>query len=158
MKPGFLSIVIILFGYNSFAQSVKFTNINQIENRIEAGRDTVYVMNFWATWCAPCVKELPYFEKLAATYKHKPLKVLLVNLDFKSKLEKEVIPFVKKHNLKTEVLLIENHDQKFINQVNKDWSGALPATLVINKNKGIREFYEQEFTFEELNNIYLKSL
>lgn len=143
---------------NSFSQTVKTTNYSQIERRIEKGKDTLYVVNFWATWCAPCVKELPYFEKLAEIYKNKPLKVLLVSLDFKNKLEKNLIPFVKKHQLKAEVLLNENFDAKFINQVSNEWSGALPATLFISGNKGIKEFYEKEFTFEELNNVAIKLL
>ncbi len=158
MKSFFLYTVILFIGFTCVAQTVKLTNIDQIEKRIAAGADTVYVINFWATWCAPCVKELPYFEKLASTYAHHPLKVLLVSLDFKSKLEKEIIPFIKKHNLKTEVVLNEVVDQQFINRVDKGWSGALPATLIINKNKHIRKFYEKEFTFAELEDIYIKSL
>lgn len=157
MRIVFLFISVFC-GYSSFSQTVKLTNINQIENRVKAGKDTVYVINFWATWCVPCVKELPNFEKLAADYNHQPLKVLLVSLDFKSRLEKGIIPFIKKYNLKAEVLLIENQNQKFINQVSKNWSGALPATLIINKSKNIRNFYEQEFTFEELNRVYIESL
>jgi thiol-disulfide isomerase/thioredoxin len=139
----------------SSAQQVKVLTLDQLDRRIEMGKDTVYVINFWATWCGPCVAELPNFEKLQATYKSRPLKVLLISLDFKSKLEKDVKPFVKKRGLKSEVFwLNEPNEQQYIDRVSKTWSGALPATLVINKKRKIRKFYEKEFTYAELDKIY----
>jgi len=155
-KKGF-SLVIILslsFGFVC-AQTVKPLTINQLEDRINKGGDTVYVVNFWATWCAPCIAELPYFEKLQSAYKNEPLKVLLVSLDMKSKLDKVVIPFVKRNNLQNEVFLLnEANEQEYIDRISKEWSGALPATLVYNMKKNIRNFYEQEFSFAELEKIY----
>jgi thiol-disulfide isomerase/thioredoxin len=147
----------LLFVKTSPAQ-VKLMNLDQLDKRIEQGKDTVYIVNFWATWCAPCVKELPNFEKLNATYKNQPLKVILMSADFKSKLEKAVIPFVKRNKLKSEVFLLnEQSEEQYINRVSKDWSGSLPATLIINRKKGIRKFYEQEFTFKELEKVYFSN-
>lgn len=155
-----LSLLITLslsFSYAS-AQTVKPLTINQLEERVNKGSDTVYVVNFWATWCAPCIAELPHFEKLQSTYGNEPLKVLLVSLDMKSKLEKVVIPFVKRNNLKNEVFLLnETNEQEYIDRISKEWSGALPATLVYHKKKNIREFYEQEFSFAELEKLYQTS-
>lgn len=140
------------------AQSVKLLNISQLEDRIKKGGDTVYVVNFWATWCAPCIAELPYFEKLQSVYKDQPLKVLLVSLDFKSKLDKVVIPFVRNKKLNNEVYLLnEPNAQEYIDRVSKEWSGAIPATLIYNKNKNIRNFYEKEFTYAELETTYQSS-
>ena len=105
---------------------------------------------------APDLKELPNFEKLNATYKNQPLKVILVSLDFVSKLDKVVKPFVLKKGLKSEVFLLnEKSPQEYIDRVSKEWSGALPATLVIHPKNKTRKFYEQEFTFEELEKVYL---
>lgn len=140
------------------AQSVKPLTINQLEERVKKGGDTVYVVNFWATWCAPCIAELPYFEKLQSTYKNQPLKVLLISCDLKSKLNKVVIPFVKKNRLANEVFLLnENNEQEYIDRISKDWSGALPATLIYNKNKNIRKLYEREFKYTELEKTYQSS-
>ena len=146
---------LILLGNSLHAQTVKSLNINQLEARVNKGGDTVYVVNFWATWCAPCIAELPYFEKLQATYKNQPLKVLLVSLDAKSKLDKVVVPFVKRNKYKNEVFLLnETNEQIYIDRISKEWSGALPATLVINKKKNLRKFYEKEFTYAELEKTY----
>lgn len=138
-----------------YAQEVRLLNLDQLEQRFARGNDTVYVVNFWATWCAPCVAELPGFEKLQNAYKERPLKVLLVSLDFKSKLQSDVKPFVKKRGLKNEVFLLnESNQQEFIDRVSKDWSGSLPGTLFVNPEKRLRRFYEKEFTYDELEKIY----
>lgn len=150
MKRYIVTILLILVGYSVNAQ-VKLLTLNELEQRVAKGKDTTYVVNFWATWCGPCVEELPYFERLTSENAKKPFKVILMSLDFKSKLKTDVEPFVTKHNLKSEVFVVNEMDQqKFIDRVNKDWSGALPATLILNNDKKVRAFYEKAFTYEEL--------
>lgn len=152
-----LVLLYLMLAVNALrAQDVKLLKLDQLEKRFAAGKDTTYVVNFWATWCAPCVAELPNFEKLQLLYKNRPVKVILISTDFKSKLNSEVSPFVKKRGLRSEVFLLdESNQQEYIDRVSKEWSGALPATLIVNTEKSIRKFYEQEFTMEELNKTYL---
>lgn len=147
------------FAQGLFAQEVKLLSLNQLEQRISLGNDSVYVINFWATWCGPCVKEIPNFDKLQSFYQNKPLKVIFISVDFKSKLEKVLIPFVKRNQIQSEVYLLnEQSEQDYIDRVSKNWSGSLPATLIINRQKGTRDFYEQEFTYEQLEKTYLNHL
>lgn len=153
MRLFIVALLILLFGLKACAQ-VKLTSISDLQQRVK-NPDTLYIVNFWATWCGPCVGELPYFDKLQRVYKDKPLKVLLVSMDFQSKLKTAVIPFVKKHKMTAEVYFAtRKSDQQLIEEVDKDWSGALPATLLANAKKGIRKFYEKSFTYDELNTIY----
>jgi thiol-disulfide isomerase/thioredoxin len=113
--------------------------------------DKVYVVNFWATWCSPCVKELPYFEKVNKEYKDKNVEVILVSLDFPKKKKTKLLPFIQKKNLQSKVLHLDDIDEQFwIADIDKDWSGALPATLIY--GNGQRKFFEQSFTQEELEN------
>ena len=150
-----IAISLFLASFTCSAQ-VKLLTLAKLEQRIASGKDTTYVVNFWATWCGPCLAELPYFEKLAKEYNTKPIKVILMSLDFKSKLEREVIPFVKKHKLASEVYVVNEVDQQaFQERVNKKWSGAIPATWFINSNKHINAFYEKEFTYSDLNNTLI---
>jgi len=122
--------------------------------RIQSKNDTIYVVNFWATWCGPCVKELPNFEKLQEKFKKEKLKVLLVSVDFRSLLDSKVNPFVQKRKMKTEVVLLDEKDQqKYIDQTDPSWSGAIPATIFIKNNK--RKFFEKEFSYDELLSEYL---
>ncbi|WP_281232978.1 TlpA family protein disulfide reductase [Flavobacterium gelatinilyticum] len=145
----------LLFSVKGYNQNVKLLKIDQLNERIKKGQDSTYVVNFWATWCAPCIKELPHFEKLGADHKSEKLAVLLVSLDFKSKLASNVVPFVKRKNLKNEVFLLnESSPQEFIDRIDPSWSGSIPATLFIKGDK--RKFVESEFTYEQLLTEYKK--
>src|SRR5215216_2909137 len=70
--------------------------IEDLLKRIENNSDTLYIVNFWATWCKPCVAELPDFEKINQEYKGQKVKVLFMSMDFKEDMKKRVIPFIKK--------------------------------------------------------------
>ncbi|WP_448698978.1 TlpA disulfide reductase family protein [Mucilaginibacter sp. AW1-3] len=148
----------MLFAVGSFtvsaqSKTVKPITYQQLQQRFN-NKDTVYIVNFWATWCGPCVAELPNFDKLQQTYKARPVKVLLVSMDFKSKWA-EVNSFAKSKKIVSEVYLADKpNEQVFIDQIDKSWSGALPGTMIVNARKNIRKFYEKEFTYDELNKLY----
>ncbi len=153
MKKHATIIIFLFMASSGYCQQVDLLTVDRLYERIEQGKDTTYIVNFWATWCAPCIKELPHFEKLQQEKKSDKLKVLLVSLDFKNRLEKSVIPFVKRHKLKNEVFLLDETDQQqYIDRIDKTWSGAIPATLFVTGNK--RKFIEKEFTYLTLLNEY----
>lgn len=116
---------------------------------LERKDDKVYVVNFWATWCKPCVEELPFFEKLNDKYAGKNVEVVLVSLDFPSRAEELLLSFVEKKNIKSDVLLLDDPKQNtWIPKVDPEWSGAIPATLIFNRDRKV--FYEKSFNFDEL--------
>jgi len=118
--------------------------------------DTTYVVNFWATWCVSCVKELPYFEELNEKYSDQAFKQVLVSLDAPKKIDTKVVPFVKKKNIKSEVVLLaDGKYNDWIDLVDPRWSGAIPITLLLRGNE--KRFYEQEFhSMEEIETELLK--
>ncbi len=119
--------------------------------------DTIYVINFWATWCAPCVREIPAFEQLYATYKDQLVQVVLVSLDNPEHLESRVLPFLDRMDVQSQVILLDDpRSSRWIPRVSDEWSGAIPATIVQARNHNA--FYEREFKFEELEEIILPLL
>ncbi len=135
---------------NSFEKSdgIVIVDFDQMENYINVHSSKTLVVNFWATWCKPCVKELPAFEKLGASYNSNDLSVILVSLDFPEQLG-QLKKFIKDRELKSEVLFLnDDNANEWIPKVSDKWSGAIPATLIVsNKTKN---FYERSFTYAEL--------
>jgi hypothetical protein len=95
------------------------------------------------------VDELPALERIRKEYARDNVKVLLVSLDFPGQVDSRLIPFLEKHGIRSEVLVLDDPDaNKWINKVHPEWSGAIPATLIYNSNN--RDFHEGSFTYEEL--------
>jgi len=120
-----------------------YMSFDKFEHHIRQQNDTTYVVNFWATWCKPCVAELPYFEQLIPAVNGKPIKVLLVSMDFPKQIKSKLIPFVKDHKLEQSVVALADMDyNSWIDKVNTDWDGAIPFTLIYNKEKQKVQFGE----------------
>ncbi len=140
--------LILLLSLSSSSQNVSIIKITELESRFKNNSDTTYIVNFWATWCAPCVKELPDFDSISTIYKNKKVKVLLVTLDFKEELTAKVKPFIEAKKIKSEVLLLDEvNGNYFIPKVSDAWTGALPATLIINQKRNINHFFEKKLTY-----------
>ena len=136
--------------------SFEIVDFNGLKPYLSTDNDSIYVVNFWATWCKPCVKEMPYFQRLAKEYSSKKVKLLLVSLDFPNKYESLLQPFIEENNIDSEVIALNDpNSNAWIPQIDESWSGAIPATIIFNKDE--RKFYEQSFTYEELEN-QLKSV
>ena len=120
---------------------------------LKSNDDKIYVVNFWATWCAPCIKELPYFDELQTKYPDK-YEVILVSLDFKNQYESRVIPFVEKNNYNSRVVLMgDPKANDWIDRVDPSWSGAIPATYIYSGDTHIfaeREFHSVEEIEEQI--------
>lgn len=128
---------------------LNIVDYNSLEPYLKKQDNQIYVINFWATWCAPCVKELPVFEKIQDEYKNKNVKVILVSLDFPKQYESKLIPFIKDNNLQSEIIVLDDTDSNtWIPKVSEEWSGAIPSTLIYSKNE--RKFYEKSFNYNEL--------
>jgi len=138
-KKIYLIVLGLFAGWSLYAQQpqVKYSSYAELEKQIIADTNRITVLNFWATWCKPCVEELPDFEQIHAEYPG-TVRVILANLDFHSKVESLVIPFIEKRNLKPEVIHITDSDpNEWIDLVTTEWSGAIPATIIFYKGKKV---------------------
>ena len=85
-------------------KNIEVVDFDEFYSKIDLSSDDTYVINFWATWCSPCVKELPYFESVNKEYADKNVKVILVSLDFPSQIESKLKPYLKKNKIKSNVI------------------------------------------------------
>ncbi|WP_340202839.1 TlpA disulfide reductase family protein [Ascidiimonas sp. W6] len=133
---------------------IEVYDFKAFEKFLQKDDGTTYVINFWATWCAPCVKELPYFEQLQEKYADKDVEVILVSLDMPKMYETHLIPFVKKKNLELKIIALDDPKQNsWIPKVDKNWSGAIPATYIY-RGKA-HQFIESSLEFDELEQLTL---
>jgi thiol-disulfide isomerase/thioredoxin len=148
----------ILLVQSSFGQNVKvYNHFEEFKPLLQQRNDTTYVVNFWATWCKPCVEEMPFFLDLNKKFSKEKFKMILVSLDFEKNLDSKVKTFIKNHGIKAEVVLLTDTKQyEWIDEVNQEWSGSIPVTIIFNKN--FYFFKEGSIDYDKLNEIITKQL
>lgn len=131
----------------------KIVKLPELQELISSKADHIKVINFWATWCAPCVKEMPLFEKLGQD--RNDVKVTFVSMDLDLDPDPaKVHKFVTRKKLKSQVLILDETDPNYyIDQIEKKWSGALPATIIVNSKTGQRKFVEGELHEGDLEKL-----
>lgn len=151
---GLLFILLSLSGIPAKSQPVRVIKFDQLKQLVSQPNDTLYVMNFWATWCAPCVQELPQFEAIRRQYANRKLTVLLVSLDDRKTLSTKVIPFVRNRKIQSPVVLLDESDlNTWVDKIAPEWSGALPMTLILNNKHNVRQFIGKPVKEGELESI-----
>lgn len=138
----------VSIGLGAQAKTIPILDFPELDKRLKIGGDSVLLVNFWATWCGPCVAELPVFNELSKHYSTQKLKILLVSLDMPDSLS-ALAHFVKKQKLLPEVVLLDAPDfNSWIDRVSPKWQGSLPATLILHKSK--RELFERQVSLQEI--------
>lgn len=152
MKRYFLFLILLLPLSRVAAQeNPPVVKLQALETWMKNPSDTLYVINFWATWCRPCVAELPYFDEITTNFPDQPVKVLLVSLDFVEDYKKRLLPFMKRKKPKSFVALLDEPKyDDWMGKVSKSWSGSIPATLFVSGSRQIRTFHEGEYSRESL--------
>lgn len=143
---------LVALSYTASAQA-RIVKLPELQKVLQAPGDEIRVINFWATWCGPCVKEMPLFEKYGN--EHKDVKVTLVSMDLDLDPNPEKVhKFVARKKLTSTVLILdETNPNAYINAIEKQWSGALPATIIVNSKTGKRKFIERELHEGELEKL-----
>lgn len=143
MKKILFLFLFILSASTMFSQDIKRVKIEDVVKMIDTSTSPL-VINFWASWCKPCIHEIPWFEKIVAEHKEKGVKMVLVSLDFSEDFKNKTLhKFVKKTGYTSKVVwLDETNADQFCPPIDSTWGGSIPATLLVNNKKGYRRFFE----------------
>ena len=157
VKFSLLTIICWMVAVPCFSQGkspvkVEEMNFNQLEPYLHLSNDTVYLINFWATWCIPCREEIPALVAVNNKYSKKKFREIFVSLDFPKQVSSSLVPFAKSNKMPSPIILLNDPDQNnWIDKVDSSWSGAIPFTLIYGKH--FRESYPHPFLFNELDSI-----
>jgi thiol-disulfide isomerase/thioredoxin len=149
MKTFFILILLILSA-GSQAQNVKAVRVAELSRTINESK-TPLIVNFWATFCVPCIQEMPYFQEMAQQYKSQNISVIFVSLDLKEAYPAKVNAMAKKLKLTSPVVwLNETNADYFCPKIDTTWSGSMPSSLFVNNATGYHKFFEDQLSKEKL--------
>ena len=138
----------VLYSQTNYEYDVKPISENELNQIIANRSGKLLLINVWATWCVPCRKEFPALVKLSEKYSES-LDVIAISVDYEDVVDKKVIPFLRKNNVEFPVFISGfAKDEEIINYFNKDWNGALPASIIYNSEGKKLEFLEGKHSFE----------
>jgi thiol-disulfide isomerase/thioredoxin len=160
-KPWNSLLILVMLVYAGFVNAqtqpaIEKWKVDDLRTAIEKAEGPV-IFNFWATFCKPCIEEIPYFQQLVKKYENKGVKLILVSLDFEENYPKKISEFAAKRKFTAPIkFLDETNADLFCPVVDESWSGVLPATLFINNQTGYRKFYEEKISKEKVEEEILK--
>jgi thiol-disulfide isomerase/thioredoxin len=146
-----IALLVFVFAFtNANAQSIPKWKLNDLKTAIsKVDRPTIF--NFWATFCKPCVAEIPYFQQLTKKYEKEGVELVLISLDLSEAYPKQISSFATKYKFTSPIkFLAETNADLFCPVVDESWSGAIPASLFVNNKTGYRKFFEEQLSKEKL--------
>jgi thiol-disulfide isomerase/thioredoxin len=144
----------------SFAQAPKLTPLESADYRriLTAANGRVILVNFWATWCGSCRKEMPALVKLESQLKSRGFAMMTVSTDDPEQ-EADALAFLKRHAVTMPAYVLRaDGDDKFITSVDSDWSGALPALFLYDRDGRKVKSWVGETATGEIETAVLKML
>lgn len=152
MKKLLFPLLLILFSAEAGSQDIPVIDFDRLAPILQQENDTLYMVNFWATWCVPCVQEMPDIVKFADEMEGRKFRLILVSLDDPGQMESRIKPFVERYGIEGKVILLDDPDaNSWIPEVHPDWMGAIPATLFY--SSGFRDFHGEMIDYKTLKEI-----
>jgi thiol-disulfide isomerase/thioredoxin len=146
----FFLLLLLTLGLDAMAQEIPKWKLDDLKAAIK-NADKPTIFNFWATFCKPCVEEIPYFQQLVKQYDSAGVQLVLISLDLADAYPKQITSFATKHNFHFPIkFLNETNADLFCPVVDKSWSGAIPASLFVNNKTRYRKFFEEQLSKEKL--------
>ena len=159
MKKIFLLLLILFLGCNNSDIKLKTVEASDINNQIKKHKGSKAVLiNFWATYCVPCIEEFPMIVDLSKKYSEKGMQIYFVSADWLDR-KKDVRDFLLEKDVKgLSFIKEEGNDNNFINEISREWSGALPFTIVYDKNGNLSDYWEMKKNKDRFESAIIKAI
>ncbi len=156
---GLLAITMVLNITTSGISQLKITPVNgdDLLKIVQDSDAEVVMVNIWATWCQPCVEEFPDMMRVYKEFKNQGLELVLISTDFK-KHEQGAKDFLITQGVDFPTYLKDGDDMEFINTLQPDWSGAIPATLIFNRDGVMKDFWVGKASYEKFKHSVEQTL
>jgi thiol-disulfide isomerase/thioredoxin len=150
--------VLISLSVVTNAQSIEKIKITDLEKILQK-TDSTYIINFWATFCAPCIEEMADLIKYTKKYEKQKVKLIFVSLDLAEAYPSQILEFVTKKKLSdTVVWLNETDADYFCPKIDTLWTGTIPATIIVNNKIGYKKFFEKKLSAKEIKTMITQAL
>jgi len=141
---------LITLSFSGTAQEIKKIKVKDLQAYIQESTHPL-IVNFWATYCSPCIEEIPYFQNAVSKNKDKDIELLLVSLDLPGYFPEKIAAFAQDKAFKSPIIwLNETNADYFCPMIDKRWSGGIPASLFVNNKTHFRKFFERQLTEPQL--------
>jgi thiol-disulfide isomerase/thioredoxin len=140
----------LFFAISIHAQQIRSVKVTELAQTIKESK-TPLIVNFWATFCVPCLQEIPYFQELAEKYKPQGVSILFVSLDLQVAYPDTIIKTANKHKIFEPIVwLDETNADYFCPKIDSSWQGNMPSSLFVNNTTGYHKFFEEQLSQERL--------
>ena len=151
MKLILIITCLLLITSFGFSQTIKKVKVTEVEEYIR-NSDHPIVLNCWATWCAPCVAEIPDFMETVKKYSEQKVELVLMSLDFASSYPNKILDLIRKRHFEATFLwLNETNADYFCPKIDPKWDGTLPSTLFVDPKTGYRKFFGRPMTDRQID-------
>ena len=143
MKLFLLILTVFIFTRVSLSQDIqKLSSVSQLDSIKSVSKGYVTLVNFWATWCKPCVQEFPELIRLYNDYKNNQFRIIFVSLDAPGEINTKVKPFLAENQVDFTTYFSDfvNSDD-LMNYFDSNWDGAIPTTFIYDKNGNLKSGY-----------------
>ena len=111
----------------------------EIKAIFDKARGNVVLVNFWATWCKPCVKEFPELTKLYKNYNDKGFELVFISLDDQQDIDSKLKPFLKKQGVDfLSYYSAFSNAEELIDYIDKNWQGAIPSSYIYDREGNLK--------------------
>jgi thiol-disulfide isomerase/thioredoxin len=157
LTAGLLLAAAITFATEGQDDTVPTLGAQDIKSLVQDYQGKVVVLNFWATWCPPCIKEFPDIIKLHNQYQSKGVEVIAVSMNEADEIE-DIKAFIEKYQPPFSIYRASSTEETFYQEFDKNWFGQMPTTVIYDTTGKVARLHMKPITYPELEQYVVAAL